>query len=126
MTIMQVGETYLDSLKILVKNIQGTLKIDPETGNYTRSGTDIWIKALIKPMGGEKSYSDQSGYDPSLVGFEGWLVDPPTFPVPISYPFNTKGIWRDSEVKIILMPVLQKSLYVLQYSGTVIKGNLSL
>jgi len=126
MTILQVGEPYLDSLKILVKNIEGNLEIDPETGNYIKSETDIWIKALIKPVNKQRNYPDRSGYDPSLASFEGWLIDPPTFPVPISFPFNTKGIWKNNEVAIILMPVLQKSDYVLRYTGTLIEGSISL
>lgn len=125
MPLLKVAQPFMDSLTFSVYQNSNELSVDPETGNYMQQTREIAVKALIKPSGSVVNSSvDQTGYDPVAIAFEGWLIDPTEMPVAINYPFNTVGVWKNKKISIVLLPMLQKSEYVLQYTGECIRGNL--
>lgn len=125
MSLLKVAQPFMDSLTFSVYQNSNELSVDPETGNYMQQTREIAVKALIKPTGSVVNSSvDRTGYDPVAIAFEGWLIDPTEMPVPINYPFNTVGVWKNKKISIVLLPMLQKSEYVLQYTGECIRGNL--
>lgn len=125
MALLEIAQPFMDSLTFSVYQNSNELNVDPETGNYVQRTREIAVKALIKPSGSVGSLPiDRTGYDPIAIAFEGWLIDPTEMPVIINYPFNTVGIWKNKKISIVLLPMLQKSQYVLQYTGECIRGSL--